>query len=91
MIDFKELKKQLKDIEKLSEENLDVNSWESDLKVWIKYQKVTDPEDIFTASVLTSCGEPRKIIQDLEENNYEDDSDIEEDSDSDSDEESDEK
>ena len=72
-IDFKELKKELKDIEKLSKENLDTKSWASEIKLWIKLQQVVDPRKIFYACVLTSTGEVREIIQDLEDNANEDD------------------
>lgn len=64
-INFKELKKELKDIEKISKENLDIKSWESEIRLWIKLEEVTDPKKIFTACLLTSTGEPREVIQDL--------------------------
>ena len=78
-INFRELKKELKDIEKLSKENLDIKSWASELKLWIKYQNVVDPETIFTACILTSTGETREIIQDMEIDNDSSDDDDEED------------
>ena len=65
-INFRELKKELKDIEKLSKDNLNIKSWASELKLWIKYQHIVDPEVIFTACILTSTGETREIIQDME-------------------------
>jgi len=65
-INFRELKKELKDVEKLGKDNLDIKSWASELKLWIKYQNVVDPETIFTACILTSVGEPREVIQELE-------------------------
>ena len=88
-IDFKELKKELKDIEPLSVSNLDVKSWESDIQWWIKLQSITSPRKIFIACVLTSRGEPRKIIQELQQRNYaagesEDESEVESDSDDES-------
>ena len=52
-INFKELKKELKDIEKISKENLDIKSWESEIRLWIKLEEVTDPKKIFTACLLT--------------------------------------
>jgi len=64
-INFKELKKELKCIEKISKENLDIKSWESEIRLWIKLEEVTDPKTIFTACLLTSTGEPREVIQDL--------------------------
>jgi len=64
---FRELKKELKDIEKLTKKNLDIKSWASELKLWIRHQHVTDPETIFTACILTSSGETREIIQELED------------------------
>eukprot|EP00833_Pecoramyces_ruminatium_P016799 jgi/Orpsp1_1/1190831/evm.model.d7180000081504.1 len=81
-INFKELKKQLKGIEKLSEKNLDIRSWKSDLKLWMKLQKIEDPEIIYTACILTSSGQIREIIEELEEGNdsENEDSDDEEES-----------
>jgi len=73
-VSFKELKKQLKEIDKLKKESLDIKSWVSELRLWIKYQDITDSETIFNACVLTSAGEPREVIQSL----IEDDSDTEE-------------
>jgi len=88
-INFKDLKKELKDIPRLSEDNLDVQTWHSDLKLWIEIELVTDPKKIFWACVLTASGEPRKIIQDLESPDEEEDSEDEDDSnDSNSEEES---
>jgi len=62
-ISFKELKKELKDIESLTKENLDVKSWASDIQLWIDLQDVTNPRKIYITCVLTSKGEPRQIIQ----------------------------
>jgi len=67
---FKDLKKELKDVERLSKDNLDVKSWASDLKLWIHYQHISDPELIFTACILTSTGETREVIQSLEESKH---------------------
>ncbi len=79
VINFRELKKELKGIEKLSTDNLDVKSWASELRLWIKYQNINDPETIFTACILTSTGEVREIIQDMENNNdFSDDDDDDE-------------
>ncbi|KAG4084962.1 hypothetical protein H8356DRAFT_1062634 [Neocallimastix lanati (nom. inval.)] len=64
-IHFKELKKELKDIEKLSKDNLDIKTWCSDLELWVELGEVTDERKIFLACVLTSTGEPRQIIQEL--------------------------
>jgi len=64
-INFKELKKELKGIEKISKENLDIKSWESEIRLWIKLEEVTDSKTIFTTCLLTSTGEPREVIQDL--------------------------
>jgi len=80
-INFRDLKKELRDVEKLTRENLDVKSWSSDLKLWIDLQKIQDKKIIYTACVLTSTGEPRQIIQELLENSKEEDS-SDEDSDS---------
>lgn len=82
-INFRELKKELKDIEKLNKENLDIKSWASELKLWIKFQHIQDPQTIFTACILTSTGEVREIIQNMEEQ----DSDSEDESAEESDEE----
>jgi len=68
-IDFKELKKELKDIEKLSKENLDIKTWASEIQLWIDLEEIDNPRKIFLACVLTSKGEPRKIIQELESHN----------------------
>jgi len=64
-IHFRELKKELKDIEKLSKDNLDIKTWCSDLELWVELGEVTDERKIFLACVLTSTGEPRQIIQEL--------------------------
>jgi len=81
-MNLRDLKKELKGIDKLTKKNLDIKSWKSDLKLWIKYQHITDQEIIFTACILTSSGETREIIQDLYyENSFatkEDDEDDEE-------------
>jgi len=65
-MDFSELKKQLKGIEKLSKNNLDTKSWKSELNLWIRLQHITDLETIYTACILTSSGQTREIIEDLE-------------------------
>jgi len=78
-INFKDLKKELKGIEKLSKDNLDIKSWASELKLWIRYQQVVDPETIFIACILTSTGEIREIIQDMENDNIFSDDDNDED------------
>jgi len=82
-INFKDLKKELKDIPRLSDDNLDVSTWRSELKLWIEIERVTDPKKIFWACVLTTAGEPRRIIQSLE-NSAMEDSEVEEDSDDES-------
>lgn len=76
-IDFKELKKELKDVEKLTKENLDIKTWESDIKLWIELEEVENPKKIFMACLLTSRDEPRKIIQELEDSDDDDDTDEE--------------
>jgi len=76
-IDFKELKKELKEIEPLSRENLDIKTWQSDLQLWIELQGVTDPKKIYLACILTSKGETRRIIQDLEHEESEEEEDSE--------------
>ena len=38
-------------------------------KTWIKYQHIKDPKIIFTACILITSGEPREIIQELEDGN----------------------
>ena len=78
-LDFKELKKELKGIEVLSKENLDIQTWYSDIQLWAELQDVTDPKKIFIACVLTSKGEPRKIIQQLENKDQEEDEESEDD------------
>ena len=67
ILSFKELKKELKDIVKLSKDNLDIKSWANELKLWIKIQCITDPETIFNACLLTSSGEVQRVIEDLGE------------------------
>ncbi len=64
-INFKDLKKELKDIDKISKDNLDIRTWKSDLELWIELGKIEDSEKIYYACVLTSIGEPRKINQEL--------------------------
>ena len=52
-------------------------------KTWIKYQHIKDPKIIFTACILITSGEPREIIQELEDGNdltEDEDSDFESDS-----------
>ena len=66
-LSFKELKKELRDIVKLSKDNLDIKSWATELKLWIKIQGITDPETIFNACLLTSSGEVQRVIEDLGE------------------------
>jgi len=83
-ISFKELKKELKDIEPLTKENLDIKSWASDIQLWIDLQDVTNPRKIYIACVLTSKGEPRQIIQELKNNNNDNDSDVDSEEESDS-------
>jgi len=67
-IDFKSLKKELKDIEKLTKDNLDIKTWASEIQLWIELEEVTNPKKIFIACFLTSMGEPRKVIQELKNN-----------------------
>eukprot|EP00833_Pecoramyces_ruminatium_P012611 jgi/Orpsp1_1/1186643/evm.model.d7180000052195.1 len=74
-ISFKELKKELKDIEPLTKENLDVKSWSSDIQLWIDLQDITNPKKIYIACVITSKGEPRQIIQELKSKDTNEDSD----------------
>ena len=71
-INFKDLKKELKDIEKISKENLDVKTGKSDLELWIKHEHIEDSKIIFYACVLISIGETRKVIQELMDNNDKD-------------------
>ena len=78
-MDFSELKKQLKGIEKLSKNNLDTRSWRSELNLWIKFQHITDPETIYTACILTSIGQTREIIEELANGNHCDDDDLDDD------------
>ena len=69
LINFKDLKKELKGIEKISKENLDIKTWKSDLELWIKLEYIEDSKIIFYACVLTSIGETRKVIQELMDDN----------------------
>lgn len=78
-LNFRELKKELKGIEKLKKETLDIRSWASDLRLWIRLQNVRDPQTIFVACILTSTGEPREVIQNMQ--NKDNDSDDEDDDD----------
>jgi len=85
-INFKDLKKELKDIEKISKENLDVKTGKSDLELWIKLEHIEDSKIIFYACVLISIGETRKVIQELmdddkDDDNYKDIDDKDEDDD----------
>ena len=63
---FKDLKKELKYVDKLNKDHLDIKSWASEIELWIQLQNITDPKTIFVACLLTSTGEPRQIIQELE-------------------------
>ncbi|OUM61337.1 hypothetical protein PIROE2DRAFT_12675 [Piromyces sp. E2] len=83
-INFKDLKKELKDIEKLSKEHLDIKSWASEIQLWINLENVTDTKKIYIACVLTSIGEVREVIQELhtENEDSEEDTDNEEENDS---------
>eukprot|EP00833_Pecoramyces_ruminatium_P012634 jgi/Orpsp1_1/1186666/evm.model.d7180000052401.1 len=83
-ISFKDLKKELKDVEKLNKEHLDIKSWASDIQLWIDLQKIKDPKKIYLGCVLTSSGEPRQIIQDLKDNKTEEEEVEDEQSDSES-------
>ena len=90
-LSYRKLKKELKDFDKLTKQNLVINSWVNEFKAWIKYQHIKDPETIFTACILTSSGKPREIIQELEDVNdltEDGDSDFECDSEGEDDEES---
>jgi len=81
-LSFKELKKELRDIVKLSKDNLNIKSWATELKLWIKIQGITDPETISNACLLTSSGEVQRVIEDLGEDSddeSDDSSDEEED------------
>lgn len=80
-INFKELKKELKDIEKLNKEHLDIKSWASELQLWIDLEEVTDPQKIYVACVLTSIGETRQVIQELKLNREEQEEENEDDDD----------
>jgi len=46
-INFKDLKKELKDVEKISKENLDIKTWKPDLELWITFEHIEDPKIIF--------------------------------------------
>ncbi|OUM62191.1 hypothetical protein PIROE2DRAFT_11597 [Piromyces sp. E2] len=83
-INFKDLKKELKDIEKLSKEHLDIKSWASEIQLWIDLENVTDAKKIYIACVLTSIGEVREVIQELHtgSEDSEEDTDNEEENDS---------
>lgn len=74
-INFTELKKELKGIEKLSKDHLDIKSWASELELWMELQEVTEPRKIYLACILTSIGETRQIIQDLRNNNIDEEED----------------
>ena len=78
-INFKDLKKEIKGIEKLNKDNLDIKSLASELKLQIRYQQVVDPEIIFITCILISTGEIREIIQDMENDNIFSDYDNDED------------
>jgi len=88
-INFKELKKELKDIEKLSKDHLDIKSWASELKLWIELEGVTDPKKIYIACILTSVGEAREVIQELRNGSEESEEDTEDEDEDDSSSESD--
>ena len=75
-LSFKELKKELRDIVKLSKDNLDIKSWATELKLWIKIQGITDPETIFNACLFTSSGEVQRVIEDLGEDSDDESDDL---------------
>jgi len=60
-MDFKELKKQLKDITKIGHCNQDVQVWATDIGLWIKPQDVKDPRTIFYGCLLTSQGDAQQF------------------------------
>ncbi|ORX76117.1 hypothetical protein BCR32DRAFT_284520 [Anaeromyces robustus] len=62
-------------IEKLSKDNFDIKLWASELRLWIKYQKL-----YLLPVILTSIGETREVIQDMENDNDSSDDEEEEDS-----------
>ena len=66
-MDFRELKKQLRDIAKIGNENQDVQGWATDIKLWIKLQDVTSPRTIYYGCLLTAQGDAQRLIEDLRE------------------------
>ena len=75
IMDFKELKKQLKDITKIGNCNQDVQGWATDMGLWIKLQNVQDPRTIFYGCLLTSLGDAQRFLEDLQELQEEEESD----------------
>jgi len=75
IMDFKELKKQLKDITKIGNCNQDVQGWATDMGLWIKLQNVQDPRTIFYGCLLTSQGDAQRFLEDLQELQEEEESD----------------
>lgn len=66
-MDFKELKRQLKDVIKIGKDNQDVQGWSTDIGLWIKLQDIKDPKTIFYGCLLTSQGDAQRFIEDLKE------------------------
>ena len=54
---------------KFIKDNLDIKSWATELKFWIKIQGITDPETIFNTCLITSSGEIQRVIEDFGEDN----------------------
>jgi len=75
IMDFKELKKQLKDITKIGNCNQDVQGLATDMGLWIKLQNVQDPRTIFYGYLLTFQGDAQRFLEDLQELQEEEESD----------------
>jgi len=74
-LNFKELKKELRDIDKIGKENQDVPTWETELKMWKNFQAIEDPKIIYFACLLTSHGEAQRLIEEMKDNLEEADAD----------------
>jgi len=70
-VNFRELKKELRDVNKIGNENRDVQGWAMEMRLWTLLQNVTDTKLIYYGCLLTSQGDAQRYIQDLKENNTE--------------------
>eukprot|EP00833_Pecoramyces_ruminatium_P006818 jgi/Orpsp1_1/1180850/evm.model.c7180000074861.1 len=71
--DFRSLKKQLRDVVKIGNDNHDVQGWSTDLRLWIQLQNIANAKTIYYGCLLTSQGDAQRFISDLKESEKDDD------------------